>query len=95
MHGELEASLQAVSDSLDMTRAELDKQLMLNEKLENDLIQVNQHSSSRRTGDHAASTLGLINGTPANSSHDGLSGLDLGAKSFVREMRHTSQKPTV
>jgi homeobox protein cut-like len=82
MHGELEASLQAVSDSLDATRAELDKQLLLNEKLENDLLHINQHNV-KRTGDHTPGSTSLNHGVPPSSNQDGLAGLDLGGKPTV------------
>ncbi|KAG8928609.1 hypothetical protein FRC02_006691 [Tulasnella sp. 418] len=50
LHGELEASLQAATQSLNQNQAELEKQRALNEKLENDLLQING-PSRKATGD--------------------------------------------
>lgn len=81
LHGELEASLQATRAELERTEAELEKQRELNEKLENDLLQMDQRKP-----------LGGPNGTasPAVQSEAGeagldmLAGLDLGKKQSVR-----------
>ncbi|KAF8757280.1 CASP C terminal [Rhizoctonia solani] len=45
-HSELELSLQAVSEEVIHTRTELEKQTSLNERLENDLLQINQRASN-------------------------------------------------
>ncbi|KAK0485802.1 CASP C terminal-domain-containing protein [Armillaria novae-zelandiae] len=66
LHSELENSLQAAQDQLSSTGADLEKQKVLNEKLENDLLSMNKH---RTNGDI----------TPPESS-DVLTGLDLGRK---------------
>jgi homeobox protein cut-like len=81
LHAELEASLQAVTEDLANTRADLEKEKVLNERLEMDLIQVNQHLP-KSNGDRisgASSPLGLN-----NASQDGLSDLNLGHKAQVR-----------
>lgn len=65
---ELEASLQTAEERLAGTSAELEKQKILNEKLENDLLSMNSHKSN---GDLTASN---------NDSTDVLAGLDLGRK---------------
>ncbi|KAG8711960.1 hypothetical protein FRC12_009099 [Ceratobasidium sp. 428] len=71
LHSELEASLQAVSEEVVHTRAELDKQTSLNEKLENDLLHINQRPSN-----------GIMERNEASiGPQDGLSGLQLGNKS--------------
>ncbi|CAE6518014.1 unnamed protein product [Rhizoctonia solani] len=80
-HAELESSLQAVSEEVIHARMELEKQTTLNEKLENDLLQINQRA---------------LNGTAereeiAPSSQDGLSGLNLGRKSTNVERAATPQ----
>ncbi|CAE7146035.1 unnamed protein product [Rhizoctonia solani] len=80
-HSELESSLQAVSEEVIHARTELEKQTSLNEKLENDLLQINQRAS---------------NGIPekeesAPGSQDGLSGLNLGRKSTNVERATTPQ----
>ncbi|KAJ7647139.1 CASP C terminal-domain-containing protein [Roridomyces roridus] len=68
LQSELEASLQTVEEQLAGTSAELGKQKILNEKLENDLLSMNSHKSN---GDLTASN---------NDSTDVLAGLDLGRK---------------
>jgi len=72
----MEATLQAITDTLAHTRADLDKQRSLNERLETDLLQLN-------TNIRAASSSAVANGaagsemiTPAEC---GLDGLNLGA----------------
>lgn len=47
MHGELEASLRSATEDLLWTKAELEKQTSLNEKLETDLLQINVNASAR------------------------------------------------
>ncbi|KAJ7091199.1 CASP C terminal-domain-containing protein [Mycena epipterygia] len=68
IHTELEASLQIAEEQLADTSAELEKQKILNEKLENDLVSMNSHKSN---GDLPSSE---------NDSTDILAGLDLGRK---------------
>jgi homeobox protein cut-like len=54
MHGELEASLQRAQDDLAFTSSELEKHRQLNERLELDLLKVEQHGQdqgSSRNGD--------------------------------------------
>ncbi|KAJ7187987.1 CASP C terminal-domain-containing protein [Mycena filopes] len=68
IHTELEASLQTAEEQLATTSAELDKQKILNEKLETDLVSMNSHKSN---GD-----LSMAEG----DSTDVLAGLDLGRK---------------
>ena len=73
LHAELESSLHAISEEVVHTREELDKQTTLNEKLENDLLHINQrpsHGGAEKT-----------EAVPV--SHDGLAGLNLGQKSMV------------
>ncbi|KAH9929496.1 CASP C terminal-domain-containing protein [Epithele typhae] len=73
LHGELETALQSVQSQLDATESELERQRTLNEKLETDLLHMDQ-----RKGDSG------INGgvAPANgsSTSDVLADLDLGRK---------------
>ncbi|KIK67230.1 hypothetical protein GYMLUDRAFT_37309 [Collybiopsis luxurians FD-317 M1] len=64
LHGELETSLQQTETQLSFTRAELEKQTSLNEKLEIDLLSLNKPNGSV---------------TPSKSS-DILSDLELGSK---------------
>ena len=47
LHGELEASLQHARDDLASTNSELEKHRELNERLESDLLKVEQHGQSR------------------------------------------------
>jgi len=67
IHAELEASLQTAEERLATTTAELEKQKILNEKLETDLVSMNSHKSN---GDL----------TSEGDSTDVLAGLDLGRK---------------
>ena len=75
MHGELEAALQSMKSQLEATESELDKQRALNEKLETDLLQMDQ-----RKGDVGGGA------SPANGTStpvDVLAGLELGKKPGV------------
>ncbi|KAG9127497.1 hypothetical protein FRC07_013035 [Ceratobasidium sp. 392] len=81
LHSELEASLQAVSEEVVHTRTELDKQTSLNERLENDLLHINQRPSNG-VAEKTESTLG---------PQDGLAGLNLGNKSNDTERSVTPQ----
>lgn len=71
LHDELEASLRQISEELADTKEELDKQKVLNDRLESDLLQMEQHKP---------------NGTRAQSPDDSfadqdpLTSLDLGNK---------------
>lgn len=69
LHGGFETSLQAAEEQLALTKAELEKQKTLNEKLENDLVSMDKHKPN---GDV----------TPVSNveSTDGLAGLELGKK---------------
>ncbi|KAJ7287847.1 CASP C terminal-domain-containing protein [Mycena rebaudengoi] len=68
LHTELESSLHSAEEELIATKTDLEKQKILNEKLENDLVSMNSHKSN---GDLASSEL---------DSTDVLAGLDLGRK---------------
>ena len=76
LHGELESSLQAVTEQLAHDQKELEQQKALNERLENDLLQVNRHIP-KTNGDGASGS-----STPSgqNQPQDGLAGLNLGQK---------------
>jgi homeobox protein cut-like len=77
-HSELESSLQAISEEVIHTRAELEKQTALNEKLENDLLLINQRVSNGASAKDESTANG----------QDGLSGLKLGQKSVVHAYLH-------
>lgn len=47
LHGELEASLQRARDDLASTSSELEKYRELNERLESDLLKIEQHGQGR------------------------------------------------
>ncbi|KAJ7703003.1 CASP C terminal-domain-containing protein [Mycena rosella] len=68
IHAELEASLAAAEEQLTSTSTELEKQKILNEKLENDLVSMNSHKPN---GDLPPAEI---------DSTDVLAGLDLGRK---------------
>ncbi|KAF8608787.1 hypothetical protein BDV93DRAFT_518842 [Ceratobasidium sp. AG-I] len=81
LHTELESSLHAVSEEVVHTREELDKQTALNEKLENDLLHINERPS-----------YGALEKTDALAvGQDGLAGLNLGQKSMDVERSATPQ----
>ena len=78
LHSELEESFRTASEELATCRAELEKQKILTERLENDLMHVDRHMAG-------GSGAPLANGerpsgisTP-NQSTDALSGLNLGS----------------
>ncbi|ELU42507.1 CASP protein [Rhizoctonia solani AG-1 IA] len=79
-HSELELSLQAVSEEVIHTRTELEKQTSLNERLENDLLQINQRASNGPVEKEET----------IPSGQEGLSGLNLGRKSTVRVSPHSA-----
>ncbi|KAF8307009.1 hypothetical protein DL93DRAFT_2119954 [Clavulina sp. PMI_390] len=78
-HGDMEATLQAVTDTLAHTRADLDKQRSLNEKLEIDLLQLNPTSTSI-TSSVPPPANGHALGDAPGTDDSGLSGLKLGVK---------------
>ncbi|CAE6431019.1 unnamed protein product [Rhizoctonia solani] len=80
-HSELDSSLQAVSEEVIHARTELEKQTALNERLENDLLQINQRASNGPVEKEET----------ASSGQDGLSGLNLGRKSTNLERSATPQ----
>ncbi|EJF65373.1 hypothetical protein DICSQDRAFT_50703 [Dichomitus squalens LYAD-421 SS1] len=85
MHGELEAALQSVKSQLEVTESELDKQRALNEKLETDLLQMDQRKGD--TGDRASSANGTS--TPV----DVLASLELGKKAGVSSPARSTPIP--
>lgn len=81
-----------MTESLDHCRVELDKERQLTEKLENDLLQVDSHRDSAHplaNGDRHSGVATPSNsiGLGLNTAQDGLSGLRLGEKSMVRELK--------
>ncbi|KAF8894028.1 CASP C terminal-domain-containing protein [Infundibulicybe gibba] len=76
LHGELEASLQAAEEQLDITNSELERQKDLNAKLENDLLSMDSHKMNG-------------NGNAIDGGSDVLAGLDLGKKSIEPSTRTT------
>lgn len=69
------ATLQAITDTLAHTRADLDKQRALNERLEMDLLQLNPHVRPAQSSAIPNGAAGSGAPTPAES---GLDGLNLG-----------------
>ncbi|KAH7929825.1 hypothetical protein BV22DRAFT_1029001 [Leucogyrophana mollusca] len=78
LHSELEQSLKTTEEQLASTSSDLRKQKDLNEKLENDLLSMDQHKPN-----------GNSNLTPSDSQVDVLSGLDLGKKTTDSPARST------
>ncbi|KIM21551.1 hypothetical protein M408DRAFT_29456 [Serendipita vermifera MAFF 305830] len=81
LHSELEESFRTASEELATCRAELEKQKVLTDRLENDLMHVDRHMATSNSagalpnGDRASGT-----STP-NQSTDALSGLNIGSTS--------------
>ena len=71
LHAELEASFRSVSEDLATCRADLERQKVLNDRLENDLLHVDQHMGKANT-DRSSGT-----STPAHQ--DPLASLNIGA----------------
>ncbi|TCD63439.1 hypothetical protein EIP91_005410 [Steccherinum ochraceum] len=82
LHSELEASLLAIEAQLTATQADLEKQKALNEKLENDLLQMDRHNpAARSTVNLNGDASGSGTQTPAESGPDDVfAGLDLGKR---------------
>jgi hypothetical protein len=89
LHNELEASLQRAQDGLVSTNQELEKHRQLNDRLESDLLKLEQHGQSRN---------GQANGepSPADSAQDDILaglGLELGpttksvGRSTIRQIK--------
>jgi homeobox protein cut-like len=79
MHGELEASLRSAEERLAAADTELAKQKALNERLENDLLQMDQHKSHSQLEAPKQDEY-----DPLSSSTDLLADLDLGKRPTVR-----------
>lgn len=75
-HEELSNISSTLEETLSSTKADLDKQRALNERLENDLLHINNAQRERET---SAQTAGSGPQDPSASA-SGLSGLDLGSK---------------
>ncbi|KAF9010535.1 CASP C terminal-domain-containing protein [Cyathus striatus] len=69
LHSELDASLQTANDRLEAASSELEKQKLLNEKLENDLLSMDNHQKPNGDGQSSDAT-----------ALDVLADLDLGGK---------------
>ena len=78
LHGELEASLQAAQEELITVNSKLEKQQQLDEKLENDLLDIEKHQQAQVNGKHEARD--SLKGT---TSSDALAGIELGKKPSV------------
>jgi len=71
---------------LEYTSSELEKQKVLNEKLENDLVAMNKHKQSGNGGVDAGgvgASGGILTPSGTDSQTDLLAGLELGKKSSV------------
>ena len=71
--------MQSVESELVMTSSELEKQRALNEKLENDLLQMEAHNPKPTTGE------------PSSEDTDALAGLELGKKT----VRHSLSRGSI
>ena len=78
LHGELEASLQAVQEELITVHTKLEKQQELNEKLENDLLDIEKHQQAQANGKHETRET-----SKSAPSSDALAGIELGKKTSV------------
>ena len=78
LHGELEASLQTAQEELITVNSKLEKQQQLNEKLENDLLDVEKHQQAQANGKHEVRDI-----LKSTTSSDALAGIELGRKPSV------------
>ena len=78
LHGELEASLQVAQEELISVNSKLEKQQQLNEKIENDLLEIERHQQVQVNGKHEAR-----DSLKATASSDALAGIELGKKPSV------------
>jgi len=84
LHGELEASLQAAQEELITVHSKLEKQQLLNEKLENDLLGIEKHQQAQMNGKHEAR-----DALRSIESSDALAGIELGKKPSTSPARTT------
>lgn len=77
-HEELTHTAATLDETLASTKADLDKQRALNERLENDLLHINNAGSSMQREPSATAAPTDPSSVPASTS--GLSGLELGSK---------------
>ena len=70
--------MQTAQEELITVNSKLDKQQQLNEKLENDLLEIEKHQQAQVNGKHE--TRDTLNNT---TSSDALAGIELGKKSSV------------
>ncbi|KAH9949595.1 CASP C terminal-domain-containing protein [Amylocystis lapponica] len=89
LHGELEASLQAIQAELAYTESELEKQRALNERLENDLLHMDQRKPNGEANGKVPVDSSATGSSVGSMSIDGLAGLDLGKKSNESSSRTT------
>jgi homeobox protein cut-like len=82
LHGELETSLRSAEQRLASADAELEKQKLLNERLENDLLQLDRHNVEQPNG-----------GDTDPLSNDFLADLDLGRKTGVSYSPSSPEPP--
>ncbi|KAF9520295.1 hypothetical protein BS47DRAFT_1370453 [Hydnum rufescens UP504] len=81
LHGELERSLQSVTSELSHNRLELEQQKALNERIENDLVQLNSHMPS---ANGVSSTPGASTPREPAGHERGLADLNLGQKDAIQ-----------
>ncbi|KAI0823762.1 CASP C terminal-domain-containing protein [Trametes gibbosa] len=81
IHAELESALQSVQSQLDATESELEKQRVLNEKLETDLLQMDQHD-------------GGLNGLGASPANGSSTSLDVLAELGKKDVQDTPARNT-
>ena len=93
LHGELQDTIKGLEERLETTSAELQKQKDLNEKLEEDLLSINQRgpSTPAKQSSKSKGKAPAINGIDQDilDSDDLLAGLDLGKKSIDASTRAT------
>ncbi|GBE81022.1 CASP C terminal-domain-containing protein [Sparassis latifolia] len=87
LHGELEASLRSTQADLAFTESELEKQRVLNERLENDLLHMDQRKTSGEANGKRIPADSLADGS---GTADALAGLDLGAQKPIYPYARTA-----
>jgi hypothetical protein len=87
LHGELEASLQRARDDLASTASELEKHRELNERLESDLLKVEQHGQGRNDQENG-------DANPVETEEDNiLAGLGLELGLTTKDVRCPNYSP--
>jgi homeobox protein cut-like len=87
LHGEREASLQRIKDDLASTNSELERHRELNERLESDLLKIEQHGQGQNDQENG-------DANPVDSGEDDiLAGLGLELGLTTKDVRYANYCP--